>query len=108
MGFKALFFDKSIGEEEPAVVIPDMPYHLSTHIDKFQTYISAYTIDSFFSSWLEVAAIKGWIRSDEVPAKAPFDITTTSLNVLLPGIMSYYGAGLPVDIHFDVISLGQF
>jgi hypothetical protein len=86
-------FDKLIGEEEPLDVIPDLPYHLSTNIEKFQTYISSYTINSFFSSFLEVAGIKGWIRSASIPEKVPLQLTTTTLNVLLPGIMSYYGAG---------------
>ena len=35
-------------------------------------------------------------------------LTTTNLNVLLPGIMSHYGAGQPVDVHFNVIQLGDF
>jgi hypothetical protein len=35
IGIKALLFDKTIGEEEPAVEIPDMPYHMNTHIEKF-------------------------------------------------------------------------
>lgn len=35
VGIKGLLFDKTIGEEEPAVEIPDLPYHLSTHIEKF-------------------------------------------------------------------------
>jgi len=71
LGIKALLFDKTIGEEEPAVAIPDMPYHMSTHIEKFQTYLSSYTIDSFFSSILEVEGIKGWIRSSEIPSVSP-------------------------------------
>ncbi len=108
VGIKGLLFDKLIGEEEPLDVIPDLPYHLSTNIEKFQTYISSYTINSFFSSFLEVAGIKGWIRSASIPEKVPLQLTTTTLNVLLPGIMSYYGAGQPVDVYFDVYSLGSF
>jgi len=30
-----LFFDKEIGEEEPADIIPVMPYHDTVHLDKF-------------------------------------------------------------------------
>jgi len=33
LGTKALFFDKLIGEEEPADVIPDMPYKTADHPD---------------------------------------------------------------------------
>jgi hypothetical protein len=28
-------FDRELGEEEPDVAIPDMPYHLTTHIEKY-------------------------------------------------------------------------
>lgn len=64
---KGLYFDKSIGEEEPAVAIPDMPYHLDEHPEQFQTYVSSYDIDGFFNSLLEVRNIGGWILSAELP-----------------------------------------
>jgi len=37
LGFdmKGLLFDKLIGEEEPAVAIPEMPNHLPDHPEKF-------------------------------------------------------------------------
>jgi hypothetical protein len=35
VGIKGLFFDNLIGEEEPADVIPVMPYHSTAHIEKF-------------------------------------------------------------------------
>jgi hypothetical protein len=73
-----------------------MMYHTSDHLDKFQTFLSAYVIDGFFQSLLEVSQITGWSRYETSPVKP----TTTKLNVLLPGIMKYYGAGLPVDVFF--------
>lgn len=57
VGSKCLFFDKLIGEEEPQVKIPDMPLHSTEHIEKFQTYLSSYTIDGFCASLLEVMDI---------------------------------------------------
>lgn len=74
----------------------DMPYHSSAHLEKFQTFLSAYTIDGFFGSLLEVQDITGWSRYDA----GPKDVTTTSLDALLPGIVQYYGAGRPVDTFF--------
>jgi hypothetical protein len=47
LGIKALMFDREFGEEEPAVAIPDMPYHLSTHIEKYQAYVSSYRSTHF-------------------------------------------------------------
>jgi len=43
-----------------------------------------------------------------IPVTANFKLTTSSLNVLLPGIAGHYGADLPVDIHVNIISLGKF
>jgi len=54
IGVKGLMFDKAYGEEEPAVEIPDLPYHMSNHIEKYQAYVSSYSIDGFFNSLLEV------------------------------------------------------
>lgn len=86
-------FDKELGEEEPAVAIPEMPYHMTEHIEKYQAYVSSYSIDAFMSSWLEVAAIRGWFNAADIPDWSPFSLTTTTVNSLLPGIMSYYGPG---------------
>ena len=56
-----------------------------------------FTIDSFFMSLLEIApdSLKGWFPNSE-----KFPMTTTSLNVLLPGIEKYYGSDLPVNVHW--------
>jgi len=35
LGVKGLMFDKAFGEQEPAVAIPDMPFHSDVHTDKF-------------------------------------------------------------------------
>lgn len=107
VGIKGLAFDKLIGEEEPAVAIPDMPAHLNTRAEGYQTYISTWSIDSILSSFLEVSAIKFWVNSAAIPDKAPFDITTSTLNAFLPGIQGYYGADLPVDVHIQIFELGQ-
>ena len=108
IGVKGLMFDKAIGEEEPAQTIPDMPYYDSTRSEKYQAFVSAYSIDGFFSSLLEVEGIHGWFNSTMVPDWSPVTLTTDTINLLMPGIVSHYGAGLPVDVHFNVISLGSF
>jgi hypothetical protein len=94
MGMKALFFDRIIGEEEPTTTIPYMPYWDLIHPDLMQLYVSAYTMDSLFGSITEVTDLKGWLRA------STSHVTTTMLNTLLPGIVSKYGGGQPVDIWF--------
>lgn len=108
VGVKGLLFDKLNGEEEPAgVTIPDMPVHLDDHTQEFQAFVSAYTIDTFFSSWLEVGAIEGWVNSTVIPAGSPFQLTTSGCNFFLPGIEAYYGADLPLDIFLKVQEVGD-
>lgn len=104
VGIKGLFYDKLIGQEEPTDAIPPMPLHSTDHLDKFQTYISSYVINGFCGSLTEVMEIKGWVRSAAINDA----VTTTTLNVLLPGIMSAYGAGQPVDTFFQLHQLGGF
>lgn len=35
-------------------------------------------------------------------------VTTTTLDALLPGMIKYYGAGVPVDTYFVMHKLGDF
>jgi hypothetical protein len=35
-------------------------------------------------------------------------MTTTEISILLPGMADYYGANLPVNVHFKVNELGDF
>jgi len=65
--------------------------------------VSAYSIDGFFNSLIEVEGIHGWVNSTGV---AP--LTTDTVNILLPGIVDYYGSGLPVAVHFNAISINNF
>ena len=65
-------------------------------------------MDAFFSLWLQVGSIQGWLLASEISAWSPVVLTTTTLNAFLPGIMGYYGANLPVDIHFKINTLGDF
>ena len=108
IGVKGLMFDKLIGEEEPSIAIPDMPYYDSSRPEQYQAYVSAYSIDAFFSSLIEVVGIHGWVNATEVPAQSPFKLTTDTVNLLLPGIVKTYGSGVPVDVRFNVTQLGDF
>ena len=38
---------------------------------------------------------------------SPFQLTTTDCNFFLPGIESYYGAEMPIDIFFKVLKVGE-
>jgi len=84
-----------------------MPQHLSDHTQQFQAFVSAFSIDTFFSSWLEVGTIQAWFNASMIPSSSAVQLTTSSVDEILPGISDYYGAGLPVDIYFKVLSVGD-
>ena len=108
IGVKGLMFDSLIGEEDPGVTIPDMPYDDQSRPEKYQAFLSSYAIDGFFNSFIEVVGIHAWFNSTEVPAAAPMSLTTSTVDILLPGIKDYYGADLPVDVYYNVTKLGSF
>jgi hypothetical protein len=93
-GFKGLFFDSRIGEEEPSVSVPEMQLKDSEHPEKFQNWISSYTVNSLLESVTEVKELKDWVRSDETEG----GITCGEINAIVPGIAAYYGADALVDI----------
>lgn len=107
VGVKGNFFDGALTETEPTVNIPVMPYWDTNRPQQFQAYVSSYTVDSFFSSWLQVGAIGGWFNSTMVPANATVQLDTTTVDELMPGLADYYGQHLPMDIHFKVLGVGN-
>ena len=108
IGVKGLMFDREIGEEEPSQTIPSMPYYDSDRSEKYQAFVSAYSIDGFFSSMIEVVGIHAWVNSTFAAQFVELPMDTDTVNILLPGIVDVYGSGRPVDVRFNVTSLGQF
>lgn len=107
VGVKGLMFDKLTGETEPTQIIPEMPTYDTSKNQQFQAYVSSYSIDSFFSSLVEVGTIAAWFNSTMIPAGSPTQLDTSSVNNIMPGIEAYYGPNLPMDIYFDVIGAGN-
>ena len=85
IGVKGLMFDSLIGEEEPSIEIPVMPYHDIYKQQKYQAFVSAYAIDGFASSLIEVFSVNGNIDATTIPGLESV-LTTGTLNILLPGI----------------------
>ena len=110
MDMKGLFFDKRVGETEPSVAIPDMPIKNTEHAEKFQAFLSTYVIDSLFDSYLKVGKIEGELKSVMLPSTSPIQLNTndTTMNLVFPGIKSYYGADVPLDIHLKFHRIGEF
>jgi len=103
-GFRGLFFQELLGREIPADALPNMPYKDTSRPEKFQNWLSSFTVNSFFNSLTEVADPSIWIRAD----KTNDAVTCSKLNALLPGIAEAYGADQPVDIWFHLHTIENF
>lgn len=97
LAVKGLVFDKRVGEKDPAVAIPTVPLYDASKSQLVQAHFSTYSIDSFFTSLTDVFNMQGWVNATEVP-----ELTTDLLNLMLPGIKDYYGAGVPVNVFFKI------
>lgn len=72
-------------------------------------HISNWSVDTLFQSANSLFNLGGWLYSDEVePIFEPMTTNTTSIDDILPGIQAYYGPNLPIDILFDLITIGDF
>lgn len=70
--------------------------------------MSAYSIDGFFNSLIEVVGLHGRVDQSMLPEELQGVLTTGTINLLLPGISDYYGADQPVDVAFNVTYLNGF
>jgi hypothetical protein len=54
---------------------------------------------------LDVVDAEFTIKYDELPG---LQITTSVLNILLPGIEEYYGKDVPVDVNVQIQKISDF
>ena len=106
-GIMGLFFDDRIGEYD-RVRFPPMPSKNSTMLHGFQLYISMQTLDSFFESMLDVQGGEGWYNETLLPEPLDFTLTTSDLNIILPGLIATYGQGRQVKLQYDVLDVSDF
>lgn len=87
-----------------------MPMKMTNHPEKFQAFLSTYVMDSFFDSYLRVGNLGGTIHNSMLPAGSPVQLNTsdTTMNLVFPGIKSYYGPNVPLDIHMKLLKMGEF
>jgi len=68
---KGLFYPKGEKEVEPQVNVPDLMYRDVDSPSKFQVFVSTYSVDSGFSSWLALNQIHIWTKHDDIPKDWP-------------------------------------
>jgi len=100
-------YDNKIGEIEPDVVAPVMPYHDNAEASQLQLQVSNYFADSLFESLLSVYGLKFDITSDMIPADFPIQLTSGSLKWLLPDLYNTYG-DIPLMVEMAATRAGDF
>ena len=106
-GARGILFDKNVGEVLPAT-FPTMPYKDPAIPSELQAFVSAESVNSLFSSFLEVHPIAGWFNSTEIPAGSKFSLNTGFLDKAFKGMSDYYGPDCPVDVQFELKSIHDF
>lgn len=66
------------------------------------------TLDSFFEAYLDTVGGHGWYNETILPPPLDFTLTTTDLNIMLPGMVNTYGKNRPVKLEFEVLDFGDF
>lgn len=107
IGMKGLFFDERIGDYD-RVRFPAMPFKNMTHLDQFQTFMSMQTLDSFIEAYLDTQGGHGWYNETILPPPLDFTLTTTDLNIMLPGMVNTFGKNKPVKLEYEVLDFGDF
>lgn len=106
-GTTAILYDSDFNETMPDS-FPVMHYKDDTIPSELQAFVSEESVNSLLTSALQVMNIEGWFNATEVPASAPFDLTTGTLGKAFKGMTEMYGDDRPVDIQFAVTKLGKF
>ena len=57
---------------------------------------------------LEVHPVEFWLNATEIPASAPFQLTTGYLDKVFSGIADYYGPNQIVNVFINVTDLYNF
>jgi len=68
--------------------IPEMPTKNTNNTEKFQAYLSSYTVNGFFTSITEVMNLTDWYN----------ETTCGTWDILLPGISDAYGSDTTVGV----------
>merc|ERR1719183_2052218 len=85
-----------------------MPHYNSLNKQKFQVFLSEYTLDSFGESFLRAYPMNISLDSTDVPKDSPIQLDTTALSYFFWGMEYHYGSSKPVDILFHIKKLENF
>lgn len=86
----ATVFNASFGEISPNEGFGDLLIDTATR-ENVQIDVSRYMVESVFLTLFESNRLKLMITNELIPATSAFSLTTSSLNVFLPGLVEKYG-----------------
>jgi LBP / BPI / CETP family, C-terminal domain len=86
----ATVFNASFGEISPNEGFGDLLIDTTTR-ENIQIDVSRYMVESVFLTLFESDRLKLMITNELIPATSAFSLTTSSLNVFLPGLVEKYG-----------------
>jgi hypothetical protein len=106
LGVRGILYDKDEAETVPT--FPEMIFKNSTVPSELQAYVSEQSVNSLFTSFLEVHPVNGWFNASAVPSTAKFQLTTGFLDKAFKGMSDYYGADQPVNVHYSLSDIKNF
>lgn len=62
-------------------------------------------MNAAFKALLEVHPVEFWLNATEIPASAPFQLTTGYLDKVFSGMSSYYGPNQTVNVFVNVTDI---
>ena len=104
---RGILYDSLFGETVPQTW-PNMPYKDTTKQSGIQVFISEESVNAAFTALLQKHPVDIWLNATEVPASAPFQLTTGYLDKAFAGIADYYGANQTVNVRVNVTDIYNF
>lgn len=98
---KGFFFDNQYPAVAPEGEIPDMPRHEDTEAAGFQIFASAWALNAFSTTLFQEVDLAYTLIGQDL------NITTSELNIGLPGISGHYGPDQFVDIAINLTSVQE-
>ena len=93
-----LFLNKDKPELNPPIPAPKELPDFNPDSKDIQSFVSDYTINSAFYSAFTAGLLQANITSESVPSISPIQLTTSSLDNIIPGLVKKYGKNKKVDL----------
>jgi len=104
---RGILYDSNFEETLPETW-PLMPYKDTTKPSGIQVFISEQSMNAAATALLEKHPVDVWVNATDIPASAPFQLTTGYLDKAFAGIAAYYGSNQTVNVRVNVTNVYGF